>query len=181
MNARDFPGDGAGLWGRAKLQEQGVLWGVHWAACFKKRALLSPLALPHGVLWGRSLLLCLLLFQYFRVYSKICSSKTPFPQNLGFPCISCIPTKVLADFHTFPRVFHHLTVGVMTVRLLKNNDVAKKNNEEVSLGSRGSGTHAHFRRHSQQMLWFSHQASSSRRAADRERSTAECKASRPLA
>ena len=80
----------------------------------KKRALLSPIALPHGVLWGRSLLLCLLLFQYFRVYSEICSSKTPFTQNLGFPCISCIPTTVLVDFHTFPRVFHHLTVGALT-------------------------------------------------------------------
>ena len=112
----------------------------------------------------------------FRVYSQICISKTPFMQNLGFPCISCIPTKMIADFFTFPTSFHHLIVGVMIARFLRNDVAAKKSDEEVFLGSRGIGTHAHFRRHSQQMLWFSHQASSSRRAADRERSTAECRA-----
>ena len=42
MNAQDFPGDGAGLGGIAKLQEQGVLWGVHWAACFKKTCFAFP-------------------------------------------------------------------------------------------------------------------------------------------
>ena len=72
----------------------------------EKRALQSPLALLHGVLYGRSLLFCPLLFQDFRVYSQICFQTNPSCKNNGFPCILDIPTMIVADCHTFPKFFN---------------------------------------------------------------------------
>ena len=76
---------------------------------YGKRAFLSPLALPHGVLWDRSLVLCPLIFEDFRVYSQTLLSKTLFTQTRCFLSISCSPTLIIVDSQNFPMVFEHHT------------------------------------------------------------------------
>ena len=77
---------------------------------YEKRAFLSPIALPHGVLYDRSLVLCLLLFQDFRVYSRKILSKTLFTQTHCFLSIPCSPTVIIVDSHIFPMVFQHARI-----------------------------------------------------------------------
>ena len=54
-------------------------------------------------------MLCPLVFQDFRVYSQTLLSKTLFTQTRCFLSISCSPTLIIVDSHSFPMVFEHHT------------------------------------------------------------------------